>query len=72
MYKIYQESNNENCKNHLKEFIMNCDRKVFAVIKDTVDHLAESIKIKSLDAQCTACTGTYSQSLTFDQANFFA
>ena len=58
-------------KNHLKEFVMNCDRKVFAVIKETVDHLADAIKIKSLDAQCTTCTGTYSQALTFDQANFF-
>lgn len=58
-------------KNHLKEFVMNCDRKVFAVIKETVDQLAESIKIKSLDARCADCTVTYSQSLTFDQANFF-
>ena len=58
-------------RHHVKEFIMNCDRKVFAQIKQTVDAFADSAKIKSLAAQCTACSGTYSQELTFDQANFF-
>ena len=58
-------------RHHVKEFIMNCDRKVFAQIKQTVDTFADSAKIKSLAAQCTACSGTYSQELTFDQANFF-
>jgi hypothetical protein len=58
-------------RHHVKEFIMNCDRKVFAQIKQTVDAFANSAKIKSLAAQCTACSGTYSQELTFDQANFF-
>ena len=58
-------------RHHVKEFIMNCDRKVFAQIKQTVDTFADSAKIKSLAAQCTACSGTYLQELTFDQANFF-
>jgi len=58
-------------RHHVKEFIMNFDRKVFAQIKQTVDAFANSAKIKSLAAQCTACSGTYSQELTFDQANFF-
>ena len=58
-------------RHHVKEFIMNCDRKVFAQIKQTVDAFADSAKIKSLAAQCTSCSGKYLQELTFDQANFF-
>jgi hypothetical protein len=58
-------------KNHIKEFIMNCDRKVFAKIKETVDQYANEVKIKPLNSQCAACEKTYAQELTFDQANFF-
>ena len=59
-------------RHHIKEFIMNCDRKTFAEIKETVDRLSTEIKIKPLSAQCASCTKEYTQELTFDQANFFA
>ena len=59
-------------RHHIKEFIMNCDRKTFAEIKETVDRLSTEIKIKPLTAQCASCTKEYTQELTFDQANFFA
>jgi hypothetical protein len=58
-------------RHHIKEFIMNCDRKTFAEIKETVDRLSAEIKIKPLTAQCASCTKEYTQELTFDQANFF-
>ena len=58
-------------RHHIKEFIMNCDRKTFAEIKETVDRLSTEIKIKPLTAQCASCTKEYTQELTFDQANFF-
>lgn len=58
-------------RHHIKEFIVNCDRKTFAEIKETVDRLSEEIKIKPLAAQCASCTKEYVQELTFDQANFF-
>jgi hypothetical protein len=58
-------------RHHIKEFIMNCDRKTFAEIKETVDRLSEEIKIKPLTAQCASCNKEYVQELTFDQANFF-
>ena len=58
-------------RNHIKEFISNCDRKTFATIKETIDQFAEEIKIKSMNSQCVVCTKEYAQELTFDQANFF-
>ena len=58
-------------KSHIKEFILNCDRKVFAEIKETVDQYANEIKIKPINSLCVSCEKTYEQELTFDQANFF-
>lgn len=50
---------------------MNCDRKVFAEIKDQVDQFTNEVKIKPINSQCAACEKPYAQELTFDQSNFF-
>lgn len=56
---------------HIKEFITNCDRKLYAEIKDKINTLTADVKIKPVDISCGECSSSYTTELNFDQANFF-
>ena len=56
---------------YIKEFIENCDRKVYNEIKTTIEAIAQSNKPESLTITCTDCNETYKSELNFDNANFF-
>lgn len=55
----------------IKEFIYNCDRMLFNQIKEHLEEIAQSQKIKPLTINCSSCTKEYSTDLTFEQSNFF-
>ena len=56
---------------YIKEFIENCDRKVYNEIKTTIEAIAQSNKPEALTITCTDCNETYKSELNFDNANFF-
>jgi len=58
-------------RDHIKEFVSNCDRMTYQRIKDQIDQYIEQIKLQPVQAQCTECTETYSTDLIFEQSNFF-
>lgn len=58
-------------RGHLKEFISNCERRVYDNIKDLVAAEAAKVKLDPIALSCTSCNHQYNTELNFDQANFF-
>lgn len=58
-------------RGHLKEFISNCERRVYDNIKDLVAAEAAKVKLDPITLSCTSCNHQYNTELNFDQANFF-
>jgi hypothetical protein len=55
----------------IQEFLNNCDRKLFNIIRDHVIELRTASELKPLHLKCNNCEHQYDQPLTLDQANFF-
>jgi hypothetical protein len=55
----------------IEEFLNNCDRKLFNIIRDRVIELRQSSELKPLHIACTECSHEYDQPLTLDMASFF-
>ncbi|CAB4133733.1 hypothetical protein UFOVP257_455 [uncultured Caudovirales phage] len=55
----------------IKEFIHNCDRQVFNLIKDEIDNISKKLKLKPITITCSECTNQYESDLSFEQSNFF-
>jgi len=56
---------------YIKEFLENCDRKIYNAIKDHVITLREQADIPPMPIVCSNCQHSYSQAITLDQTNFF-
>ena len=56
---------------HIAEWLANCDRKMFAKIRDHIVAVKETGELKPLKMKCTACSNEYQQQFTLDMANFF-
>ena len=56
----------------IEEFLSNCDRSAFGVIRDHVVGLREQTDLKPMTMTCTACKAEYQQRLNLDQSGFFA
>ena len=56
----------------ISEFLNNCDRNLFNVIRDHVIKLRTDSELKPLHVKCTNCGNEYQQSFTLDQSSFFA
>jgi hypothetical protein len=56
---------------HIQEFFRNCDRKLFAEVRDHIIALRESTDLKPLDIKCSECETDYQQPLTLDMSSFF-
>ena len=58
---------------HIKEFMANCDSKVFNRIRDHLSDLRAGTEIKPLTIKCSneECGKEYSQPFTLDMSNFF-
>ena len=56
---------------HIEEFLSNCDRTVFNIVRDQVIALRQANELKPLSLVCTECGTKYDQQLSLDMANFF-
>lgn len=56
---------------HIEEFLNNCPKHIFDVIRDHVVKLRESTDLKPVHATCEECGNKYDQSFSLDMSNFF-
>jgi hypothetical protein len=56
---------------YIAEFLKNCDRAVFAKLRDHAISLRETSEIKPLDIECANCNHKYHQPFTLDMSSFF-
>jgi bacterioferritin-associated ferredoxin/predicted DNA binding CopG/RHH family protein len=54
------------------DFLKNCDKKLFAQIRDHVINLKAMSEIQPLDMKCGSCNHEYKQAITLDMTSFFA
>ena len=55
----------------IHEFMQNCDRKVFNLIRDRIVELKAASEIKPMTMTCPECQTQYEQGLTLDMTSFF-
>ena len=56
---------------HIQEFLVNCDRKLFNLIRDHVIKLRKVSELTPLDIVCDNCKHEYKQTVTLDMTSFF-
>lgn len=59
-------------QNIIREFIENTTSEIFNTIKDHVDNMKESMKLKTQEVECSNCQHHWNIALEMDQTNFFA
>ena len=57
---------------YIREFIDNCDRKIYDKIKKAIEDQAKANKIEPVQISCSECEKTYASALNFENSNFFA
>jgi len=57
---------------HIEEFLTNCDRNLFNSIRDHAIKLRADSEIRPMKITCQACNHEYEQSISLDEARFFA
>jgi bacterioferritin-associated ferredoxin len=58
-------------QDYIHEFLLNCDRKLFNIIRDHVINLRKISELKPLDIKCGKCSHEYQQTVTLDMTSFF-
>ena len=58
-------------KEFIVDFLQNCDKKTYELIKETNIKLRQSTETKPLQIQCVACNHDYSQPFTLNITDFF-
>ena len=56
---------------YVQEFLVNCDRNLFAKIKDHAVNLRMATELTPMKLTCTECNSNYEQPVIMDLANFF-
>lgn len=59
-------------KEHIKDFLQNADKKIYALVRDKVQSMRDQSLLKPVTAQCASCNESYETPFTLDNANFFA
>jgi bacterioferritin-associated ferredoxin len=59
-------------KEHIKDFLQNADKKIYALVRDKVQSMRDQALLKPVTAQCASCNESYETPFTLDNANFFA
>jgi hypothetical protein len=57
---------------YIEDMLKNCDRRLFAKIRDHIVDTKLSAEIQPMTIACTACTKEYQQAITLDMTSFFA
>jgi bacterioferritin-associated ferredoxin len=55
----------------IDDLLKNCDRKLFAMIRDHVLALKSASEIQPMTLKCGACSNEYQQAITLDMSSFF-
>jgi hypothetical protein len=58
-------------RDHITEWLKNCDRLIFKRVKDHIINTKQASEIKPLDITCSSCANKYQQNYTLDMSNFF-
>lgn len=56
---------------YILEFMQNCEKHIFEVIRDHAINLRQTTEIQPLDATCGECGDQYKQEFSLDMSNFF-
>lgn len=56
---------------HIQEWLANCDRQLFAAVRDSIIKAKQSSEIPPLDLQCRECSHKFSQVFTMNMTDFF-
>ena len=56
----------------IEDFLNNCDRKLFGVIRDQVIQMREDSNLPPMPVTCSECNHQYTQTVTLDSTSFFA
>lgn len=58
-------------KDHIKDFLQNADKKIYAAVRSKVQAMRDQATLKPVKAQCNSCNKAYETPFTLDNANFF-
>jgi hypothetical protein len=58
-------------KEYLREFVLNCDNKVFAKIRERIDDIKTTGQLDPLKIVCNDCKHEYETPFTLNQSDFF-
>jgi hypothetical protein len=58
-------------KNHIREFLENCDKNTHNSIKESYIELRKSTELKPLDVKCMHCSHDYQQQFNINISDFF-
>ena len=56
---------------YIKDFLGNCDRKVYAQLRDLNTKLKEENQLKPLNVDCISCNHKYEQTYVLNPTDFF-
>lgn len=56
---------------HIREWLMNCDKTMFNAVRDHVIQLRQSSEVKPIRLKCTNCSHEHDQAFTLDMTTFF-
>jgi rubredoxin len=56
---------------HIAEWLVNCDRKTFAEIRDYIIENKQKSELRPMHIQCSNCNHEYDQSFTLNMTDFF-
>lgn len=59
-------------KNFILDFLENCDKNIYAAIRDFNTDLKEQTELKPLKVKCIHCQHDYEQGFTLNMSDFFA
>lgn len=65
------DNNKVTDKKYIIDFLENCDKKAYAMIRDTSIKLRENTEIKPLKMKCVSCNHEYEQPFTLNISDFF-
>ena len=56
---------------HIEEFVKNCDRATYGLLRDKLAKIRKQGEIDPVNAKCTSCGNEYTTPFTLDVSNFF-
>ena len=56
---------------HIEDFLRNCEKSTYDILRDKMISMRESSEIKPLKFKCAHCSHEFDQPFTLDQVSFF-